>query len=59
MTTAEVAEEVGAEARGLPEEEVKHALDGLFDARMVVWEARGEIAWRISAQGQDYLTANG
>ena len=55
--TEDVARLVEAERRGIPLEEVKHALDGLADADLIVWEARGDHAWRISAIGRDYLAS--
>jgi len=53
----DIARFVDAERRGIPLDEVKRALDGLADAALVVWEARGDIAWRISPAGRDYLAS--
>ena len=55
--TEDIARFVDAEGRGIPLDEVKHALDGLVDADLVVWEARGDHAWRISPAGRDYLAS--
>jgi hypothetical protein len=56
-TTEDVGKLVGADERGLGYDEIKGVLDGLLDARLVVWEAGGEHLWRISAQGRDHLAS--
>lgn len=58
QTTSELCRAIGTGEAGWSEEEVKHALDGLADAGLVRWEARGEHAWVLTPRGQDYLAAN-
>jgi len=56
-TTVELMGLAGDDAAGWAEEDVKRVLDGLDQAGLVRWEARGDIAWALTGKGQDYLAA--
>ncbi|MBA3629908.1 MAG: hypothetical protein H0W55_09600 [Actinobacteria bacterium] len=56
--TTELMELAGGVAEDWKENDVKHALDGLADANLVRWEARGDHAWVLTARGQDQLTSS-
>lgn len=58
QTTTELCRLVDADALGWPEDDIKHALDGLADAGLVRWEARGEHSWALTPAGQNYLAAS-
>ncbi|MDX6587256.1 MAG: hypothetical protein QOI31_1729 [Solirubrobacterales bacterium] len=46
---------LGQQIPALGYDEVKAALDSLNDAKLVVAEFSGEVYWRASPQGLDYL----